>query len=120
MVEKPGLDSYYQKIGELIKEKRNKAKKSQEQLSKHLGFESRISIANIESGKQKIHVHTLAYIAQYLKVSIAELLPIIETKADIAINPQLAKSLNKEGLSQQATKAMKEVLHNLPSIKSPQ
>jgi transcriptional regulator with XRE-family HTH domain len=118
MVEKDDLGAYYQQVGQLIKSRREKAKKSQLQLSKYLGFESRISVANIESGKQKIHVHTLAYIAHYLKMPITELLPPTESKAETAMNPEFAKNLGKEGITKLASKSIEKMLTDLPSIKT--
>lgn len=103
--------AYYKEVGQVIKAKREKAKKSQEQLSRYLGFESRISIAHIESGKQKIHVHTLAQIASYLKVDIKELLPDLENhKKGSEINPELEKSLNKEGITNEASERIKDLI----------
>lgn len=118
MVEKVDVTGYYQQIGQLIKSKREKAKKSQLQLSKYLGFESRISVANIESGKQKIHVHTLASIADYLKVSVDELLPPFEIKTETNINPEFAKNMGKEGITKSASKSIEKMLAGLSSIKT--
>ncbi len=111
-------DSYYAEIGQLIKGKREKARKSQEQLAKYLGFESRISIANIETGRQKIHVHTLAEIASYLKVPIEELLPPLDIhKKESTINPELAKNLNKEGINPMASEELKALISKIDSLK---
>ena len=111
MIAKDDLESYYKKIGQLIKNKREVAKKSQEQVSKYLGFESRISIANIERGKQKIHVHTLVKIANYLKIKPEELLPPLKTDS---ANPAFEKSLRKEGINKMSSQSLKEMLANLP------
>ena len=118
MVEKDDLTAFYQSIGQLIKSKRENAKKSQEQLSKYLGFESRISVANIESGKQKMHVHTLVRIAKYLKIRIEELLPSFEVDANKeSINPELAKDIKKEGINISSSKSIEKMLTHLPAIK---
>jgi transcriptional regulator with XRE-family HTH domain len=62
---------------------------SQEQLAKYLGFKSRISIANIESAKQNIQLHTIYEIALYLNVPIIDLLPSNTSK-------EISKSLLRD------------------------
>lgn len=118
MQQNGNLDVYYSKIGQLIKAKREKANKSQEQLSKYLGFKSRISIANIESGSQKIHVHTLVAIAKYLKLNIQDLIPEDEPKKEQSINPAFEKMLNKEGINSNSSKELKGLINKIDSIKS--
>lgn len=119
MQEKLDIDSYYREIGQLIKSFREKQKKSQAQLATFLGFESRISIANIESGKQKVQVHTLAMIAKYLKIEIESILPPIEERLkNPIINPELTKNIKKEGLTESATKSVVKMLIDLPEIKT--
>jgi transcriptional regulator with XRE-family HTH domain len=93
VLSKKQQDIFYQTLGKAIKNARNKEDIKQETLSKYLGFVSRISIANIESGKQKIQLHTLVEISNILKVSLVELLPQIEDmKKDI--NPKFVKKIN--------------------------
>lgn len=95
MLLKDEQDKFYRRIGESIKVARTNSGLNQEELSKHLGFVSRISIANIESGKQKVQLHTLFEIAHFLEVSILDLIPTYETiKKDISAG--LLKRLNKE------------------------
>lgn len=108
--------AYYKEMGQLIRAKREKGKKSQEQLSRYLGFESRISIAHIESGKQKVNVHVLAQIASYLKVDIKDLLPDLENhRKGSEINPELEKSLNKEGITDEASEGLKDLILKVTS-----
>lgn len=85
--------AFYAELGKLIKAARIKENIKQETLSKDLGFVSRISIVNIESGKQKIQLHTLLEISNILKVSMKDLLPPIETIRK-EINPKFVKTLN--------------------------
>lgn len=95
MLSKQEQDIFYKKVGSLIKAQRQKAGISQEDLSKRLGFISRISIANIESGKQKVQLHTVTEIADFLKLPISELIPPIETVRK-EVNPKLLKKIGKE------------------------
>ncbi len=93
MLSKEEQKAFYAELGKLIKAARIKENIKQETLSKDLGFVSRISIVNIESGKQKIQLHTLLEISNILKVSMKDLLPPIETIRK-EINPKFVKTLN--------------------------
>lgn len=68
---KPDL---YEKIGLKIKYSREARKVSQTELGDKVGL-TRSSIANIESGRQKVQIDTLYCIAQTLEVEIQDLLP---------------------------------------------
>ena len=72
---KEEIAQFYKTVGKNIHDFRVRNDISQEVLAKHLGFKSRISIANIENAKQNIQLHTLFQIAAYLKVSVVDLLP---------------------------------------------
>ena len=111
-------DVYYSKIGQLIKSNREKADKTQEQLSNYLGFKSRISIANIESGSQKVHVHTLVAIAKYLAIDITDLLPVEDRKTEVTLSPRFEKLLNKEGINSNSSKELKDLISKIDSLRS--
>lgn len=88
-------DALYVKLGEVIKEYRNKLDIKQDLLADFVGL-SRISIVNIEKGKQKVQVHTLLEIAKYLQIPISQLLePLNELIAD-EIDNKLEKRITKE------------------------
>lgn len=92
MLSKEEQDVFYRTIGKSIRFARVQGKVNQETLAKQLGFISRISIVNIESGKQKIQLHTLWEISNLLNVSLNELIPPIEdVKKDI--NPKFVKKI---------------------------
>lgn len=95
MLSKQEQDAFYKKVGLLIKAQRQKAAMSQEDLSKKLGFVSRISVANIESGKQKIQLHTLIEISDFLKLPVNDFIPPIEAVRK-NVNPKLLKKIGKE------------------------
>jgi transcriptional regulator with XRE-family HTH domain len=84
--------------GQRIRHARESAGVKQEVLSNFLGFKSRISITNIESGKQNIQITTLAEIAEYLKVDVSSLVPPLEIiKKDV--NRKLVRNLGKDGVA---------------------
>lgn len=64
----------YRQIGGVIRGLRRRADKPQEQVARELGI-SRATLANIETGRQRILVHQLYAIAQALNVKVADLLP---------------------------------------------
>ena len=68
------LDSFYLGLGNLIRKERKERKINQEELAKgaHL---NRVSIVKIESGKQRILLHTLVDIAQALGIPPEQLIP---------------------------------------------
>ncbi len=65
---------FYQKLGENLKEARIKSEKSQEALAKSMGL-SRVTVVNIEKGRQKVMVHNLVEAANFLNVNIGSLIP---------------------------------------------
>ncbi len=67
-------DKTYQRFGKLIKELRNDMHMTQDDLADKVGL-SRASIANIESGRQKIYLHQLFVFSKFLNVAPTDLLP---------------------------------------------
>lgn len=92
MLTKKDREEFYKKVGNNIHESRVRNSISQEQLASHLGFKSRISIANIEGAKQNIQLHTLYEIASFLNIGIEELLPSAQSKE---INKSLLRNIEK-------------------------
>jgi DNA-binding XRE family transcriptional regulator len=84
---------FYKSLGESIKNYRKLEKASQETLAKHLDL-SRISILNIEKGKQKVQIYTLFRIAKFLKITLDDLMPAQDL--DI-INNKVIEKVNKAG-----------------------
>lgn len=66
-------DTIYEELGKYIKAARVKANVKQEALAEFLGL-SRVSISNIEAGKQKIQLHTLLDMAKYLSLNVFDLI----------------------------------------------
>ena len=70
----PESEEIYERIGQNVAAKRREAGLSQAELAKRCRL-TRGSIVNIESGKQRATLHTLAEIAKELKVEMRSLLP---------------------------------------------
>jgi transcriptional regulator with XRE-family HTH domain len=71
-----GIEPFYLELGQRIREFRTKLRMTQEQLGQSLiPSTTRVSIANVESGKQRILSHTLVQFAEALNVEPGDLLP---------------------------------------------
>jgi transcriptional regulator with XRE-family HTH domain len=87
-MKKEDQNLFYSKLGETIRLERKKNKLSQDEVAEHLGF-TRISIVNIEQGKQKIQLHSLIELAILFQIDVTELLApsyvvILNTKIPLA------------------------------------
>ncbi|MCM3006705.1 helix-turn-helix domain-containing protein [Priestia koreensis] len=72
----------YEIIGLKIRNYRDNKKMSQTDLGEKVGL-TRSSVANIESGRQKVQIDTLYNLAQILEVDIQDLLPkLVELTGD--------------------------------------
>lgn len=94
---------FYDNLGESIKTARKGKMITQEALANHLGI-SRISIVNIENGKQKPLIHTLVEISLYLKVEINELLS--NSSVD-AFEQSINEKVNRRALNAESAEIMK-------------
>ena len=87
-------DTFYKQVGEKIRTHRGKDL-SQEALACAVGL-TRTSISNIENGRQRLLLHTLADIAAALKVDAASLLPSRQAPAEGVGAQALAGLAEKE------------------------
>jgi DNA-binding XRE family transcriptional regulator len=85
----------YKNLGSLIQTARKKANLNQEDVAKNLGL-SRISIVNIEHGRQKIQLHTLIKLILLLNTDINELLQPLFVIIKNSANQKAEKSINEE------------------------
>ena len=69
-------DELYDKLGGLIRARRKALSLTQQDVAARIGM-SRASLANIETGRQKVLVHQLYALAEALDLSPADLLPPI-------------------------------------------
>jgi transcriptional regulator with XRE-family HTH domain len=72
-------EKFYRLIGERIKDARLKSNLTQENFANFLGL-SRVSVVNIEKGRQHPPIHLLWTIAKVLNTSVVELIPTIESE----------------------------------------
>jgi len=83
----------YEELGQLVRLHRERLQMSQEALSKTIKL-SRASIANIETGRQRIPLHHLYQLAQALKVEVETLLPNPKRSATGVMDRSINTSFN--------------------------
>ena len=75
------IEPIYKNIGAVIRAKRRLLDLAQEKLATQLGI-SRATLANIETGRQRVLAHQLYGFARALGVKPADLLPVSPPEAD--------------------------------------
>lgn len=87
-------DAFYEGLGRRIQQLRKKRGLTQEQLGARLVPQvTRASIANIESGKQRVLTHSLAQVAEALEVSADDLIRERSVPADQGLRQQVAAQM---------------------------
>ncbi len=110
MLTQSTIEYFYKRLGVLLKEERKRAEISQETLSDYLGL-SRVSVVNIEKGKQKVQVHTLIEIIKFLKIPSEDFLEKLVNATNTDINQKLEKKLqSKVGSNNKAEIVLKEFI----------
>ena len=105
----------YRRLGIAIKERRKQLGLTQEQLSAQLEI-SRASLANIETGRQRLLVHQLYRLAGCLAVNVVALLPESDEFDDLEIldGVSVSENLNLE----QRQQVVRLMLEDQPSLSS--
>jgi Zn-dependent peptidase ImmA (M78 family)/transcriptional regulator with XRE-family HTH domain len=96
--------SIYEEIGRNIRQRREDAGLTQEELGQRIGL-TRTSVTNFESGSQRIQIDALYTIAEALNVPASVLLPYGKTGKKLQVEEKLLK-----GLSQPVRAWVKEAL----------
>lgn len=99
MLDREQQTYFYEKLGENIKEARRRQNMNQEELGEKLGL-SRVSVVNIETGKQRLPIHVLGDITDILKVKMSELVPDVSNRpineGESAIDPDTFNKIIRE------------------------
>src|SRR6266511_3625149 len=95
-----GVSVFYEKVGDLLRARREDADLTQEQLGQRVGL-TRTSISNFESGRQRIQIDKLYEIAEVLKLQPGELLPRQATRLSVGGLPELSGELRELWLGMQ-------------------
>ena len=86
---------FYRRLGEIIKRARVEFGVSQEIVAEALGL-SRVSIVNIEKGRQKIQIHTLIEIVNYLDIPISDFFENVRNAIPLEIGAVYEKKIIKK------------------------
>ncbi|NAS22160.1 helix-turn-helix domain-containing protein [Herbidospora sp. NEAU-GS84] len=104
-----GIDDFYRLVGLRIRGARLNAGLSQAELAEHLGL-TRSSVANLETGRQRIALHLCVLIAKALSTEVIALLPqessmngneeISDLSARLADSPESAQDFVRAAVAQ--------------------
>lgn len=113
-MDKGNLDLFYQITGRKITtaRKRKEPTITQELLAKEIGI-SRTSMVNIEKGRQRVSLHLLWQMADFLQVDFSELVPT-EKELSSTISSNIDELINKQS---ELSEAEKIAIKNLISDK---
>ncbi len=102
------IEPFYAEVGRRIRDCRNKAGMTQEDLGRQLSPPTtRVSVANIEGGHQRILSHTLVQLAAVLSVEITDILPPKAAQRGAKSNARITDEvISKLGLSVSAAKKL--------------
>ena len=92
-------------IGIRVREAREAKRYSQLELSKKIGY-SRVSISNIEVGRQALPVYELHTIALLLGVDIRDLIPSQKEIAIHCLTDSLSSTLARNGMTEEKLQAL--------------
>lgn len=95
MLDKEQQTVFYEALGEKIRDARKRKNLNQEDLADKLGM-SRVSVVNIETGKQRLPLHVLSDISELLNITISELLPEVKAPSNKTLDPSILNKIKKE------------------------
>ena len=83
----------YKRFGQLVRRHRDRLKLSQAQIAEAVGL-TRASVANIETGRQRIPLHQLFRLARALQVDVDALLPRQTTATQALVDHDIRSAMN--------------------------
>jgi len=105
------VEALYEEIGSRIKNARVKANLKQEHVAEYLGL-TRMSVANIEKGKQRPSIHLLLLIGEVLAVRYTDLIPSLSDRHERI--EQISEKISKDEIvaDTKINNKTEESLHN--------
>lgn len=91
----------YARFGQLVRLHRKRLSLNQAEIGRAVGL-SRASVANIETGRQRIPIHHLYRLAGVLKVDVHALLPAPDDGPPANIHREIRSSIKLSDLEQEA------------------
>ena len=105
----PDLDIYYASLGENIRKARDGAKLTQQDLANAIGL-SRVSVVNIEKGRQKPMPHHLEMVIRTLQCSIEDIYPKITEYKSHNLFETVLKNISENSPNQELNAFLKKHL----------
>lgn len=106
----PDLDIYYTSLGENIKKARDEAKLTQQDLANAIGL-SRVSIVNIEKGRQKPMPHHLEMMVRILHCSLEDIYPKLNESKDMSVFNSILKNISELSPNEELNAFLKKHLN---------
>lgn len=94
MLDREQQTEFYERIGTKIKEARKLKNMNQDILAETLGI-SRVSLINIEAGKQRVPLHVLVDICGCLNLNLNDLIPLNLTEENL-LDENILNKIKKE------------------------
>ena len=82
----------YSRFGQLVRQHRERLGLNQAEIGKAIRL-SRASIANIETGRQRIPIHHLYRLARALKVDVHALLPTVQRERSATVDREIRSAV---------------------------
>jgi transcriptional regulator with XRE-family HTH domain len=109
-------EPFYAALGRRISDARERRGLSQAKLGEMLKPPvTRASIANVESGKQRVLAHTLVDLAAALGISVADLIPDALPQAERPSKAEVATALLKENIPESVANELARAFGHTPS-----
>jgi transcriptional regulator with XRE-family HTH domain len=102
----------YKRFGQLVRRHRDRLNLSQAQIADAVGL-TRASVANIETGRQRIPLHQLFRLARAFQVEVDALLPRQTTATQTLVDHDIRSSMNLTDREQD------EIVRVVNSIRDP-
>jgi transcriptional regulator with XRE-family HTH domain len=109
------LEPFYAALGRRVADARDRRGMTQAQLGEKLKPPvTRASIANVESGKQRVLAHTLVDLAAALEVAVTDLLPNTTPRPPGPSRAEVASELLKEDIPEAVAKDLAKAFGHAP------
>jgi transcriptional regulator with XRE-family HTH domain len=111
MLDREQQTEFYERIGAKIKDSRKLKSMNQDVLADALGI-SRVSLINIEAGKQRVPLHVLVDICECLNISLTDLIPLNLTEENL-LDSNILNKIKKE--TEEGTDSEEKVINYILS-----
>lgn len=100
------MDQLYREFGRILRQRRNDATLTQDELANKVGL-VRTSITNMELGKQNVSLHLLFQLADALGVQAKDLLP---DRVPQPMSPNIERQIKEEALEEEEADWVRRVV----------